>query len=345
MSELLHLDGSAGEGGGQILRTALALSLCTGRPFCIEKIRAGRKQPGLLRQHLTAVAAATRVGDARVEGDAIASARLVFRPRALQAGDFSFSVGTAGSTLLVLQTVLPALLLAGDPSSIELTGGTHNPFAPPFEFLVRAYLPLLARMGARVALELERPGFYPAGGGRIRARIEPCENLAPLEIMQRGRIVARRARALLAQLSPGIGHRELLAVQQKLGWSAEELEVVEVEDSLGPGNVLMLELESEAVTEVFTGFGEIRRSAEKVADMAVKQVRRYLEAEVPIGEHLADQLLLPLALAGGGAFRTVPPSRHSLTNARVIERFLPVRILFRQDAGACTVEIRQLHGE
>jgi RNA 3'-terminal phosphate cyclase (ATP) len=164
MADMLTIDGSQSEGGGQVLRSSLALSLVTGRPFAIENIRAGRKKPGLLRQHLTAVLAAAEVSAAEVEGAALASRRLLFRPGRVRAGDYAFRVGTAGSATLVLQTVLPALLLAEGESTLTLEGGTHNPMAPPVDFLENAYLPLVNRLGPRVKVQLVRPGFYPAGG-------------------------------------------------------------------------------------------------------------------------------------------------------------------------------------
>jgi len=196
---MIVIDGAQGEGGGQILRSALALSLVTGKPFRIRNIRARRKKPGLMRQHLTAVNAAVEVGAARVAGNAIGSTELTFEPAALCSGSYRFAVGTAGSCTLVLQTVLPALILADGPSELLLEGGTHNPAAPPFDFLAGAFLPLLSRMGPRVAAALERPGFYPAGGGRMRVRVTPAKRLLPLHLTERGAIVAR---ALLARIAP-----------------------------------------------------------------------------------------------------------------------------------------------
>jgi len=324
---VLTIDGSRGEGGGQILRTALALSLVSGTPFRIERIRAGRARPGLLRQHLTAVHAAVAVGGAEVEGAALGSPALEFRPRAVRAGAYRFAVGTAGSTGLVLQTVLPALLTAGVPSTLTLEGGTHNPAAPPFDFLARAFLPLIARMGPRVDAVLDRPGFHPAGGGQCTFKITPSGRLAPLTLLERGAIVRRRARALVARLPRQIAERELTVVRNRLGWGEEELEVVAVNgEARGPGNVLLLEIESEHVTELFSGFGQLGVRAEAVAEQAVQEARRYLAAGVPVCPHLADQLLLPLALAGGGAFRTLALSSHSRTNLDVIGAFSPVRI-------------------
>lgn len=326
------IDGSQGEGGGQVLRSSLTLAMATGRPFAIEKIRAGRRRPGLMRQHLTAVRAAAAVCGARVEGDRIGSSRLVFTPGPVTHGDHHFAVGTAGSTTLVLQTVLPVLLTAPGPSRLVLEGGTHNPMAPPFPFLAETFLPLVERMGPRFAIELERPGFYPAGGGRLRLDIEPCPALRPFELFERGEILGRRARALVAHIDPAIGRRELAVVRKRLGWGDDQLEVIEVPESAGPGNLLVLQVETTELTETFAGFGRHGLRAEAVADGAVRQMRRWLEAEVPVGEHLADQLLLPLALAGGGGFTTLPLARHATTQIELICRFLPVEITTETDA-------------
>jgi RNA 3'-terminal phosphate cyclase (ATP) len=325
-TQLISIDGSIGEGGGQILRTALALSMVTGQAFRIEKIRAGREKPGLLRQHLTAVNAAARICGATVEGAAIGSRELSFSPGKVKAGEYEFAIGSAGSTTLVLQTVLPALLTAEGPSVLTLEGGTHNPYAPPIDFLEKAFLPLVNRMGPTVNVTLERAGFYPAGGGRFVVKVEAAGKLSPLHVPERGEIKRRLARAVVAGLPGEIAKRELQKVEKMLGWSGEQLQIRQLPDEWGPGNLLTLEIESEHVTEVFTGFGMKAVAAEAVADQAVQKVRRYLAAKVPIGEYLADQLLLPMALAGGGSFVTHAPTRHTQTNIEVITRFLPVRI-------------------
>lgn len=322
---MLTIDGSQGEGGGQVLRTSLALALVTQTPFRIEKIRAGRERPGLLRQHLTAVQAAARVGSAEVVGAELGSKALEFRPGAVHAGHYRFAVGTAGSAGLVLQTVLPALLRADGPSTLELEGGTHNPLAPPFDFLERVFAPLLARMGAKLELALDRPGFFPAGGGRFTARIEPARELRPLVLEERGALVARRARALVANLPAKIGAQELEVARRRLGWRENECAVLVVERSTGPGNALLLEVEFAHVSELVTGFGEKDVRAATVAERAAKELERYLACDAPVGEHLADQLVLPLALARGGSFVTGEPSSHLATNLQVVERFVDAR--------------------
>lgn len=326
---MIEVDGSMGEGGGQILRTSLALSLVTGRPLRIGAIRKGRARPGLMRQHLTAVQAAAEIGRAEVSGASVGSLELEFRPREVVAGDYQFRIGTAGSTTLVLQTVLPALLAAKAPSTLVLEGGTHNPLAPPFDFLARSFLPLLGRMGPQVAVSLERPGFYPAGGGRIRVAIEPAA-LSPLELPRRGEIRERRVVASVAHLPGSIAARELAAARVVLGWESacfQQRSLVGVEGgAVGPGNVVTIDVECEHVTAVFTGFGEVKVRAEDVASRAARAAAAWLESEVAVDEHLADQLLLPMALAGRGAFTTVAPTGHTKTQAALLRQLLGAQV-------------------
>ncbi len=323
---MLTIDGSYGEGGGQILRTALALSLVTGKPFRIENIRAGRKNPGLLRQHLTAVNAATEISRAEVTGAAIGSSELTFAPGSVVSGNYAFAVGTAGSTTLVLQTVLPALLVASGMSKVILEGGTHNPFAPPFDFLAQAFLPLVSRMGPKVKAELERPGFYPAGGGRISVKVEPANALGLLDLPARGEVLDRRAKAVVANLPISIAERELNVIARKMSWPREWMKAESVDRSPGPGNVVTIEVECEHVTEIFTGFGQRGLRSEAVAEKAAQQAQRYIASEAAVGEYLADQLLIPMAMAGIGSFTTLPLSRHATTNIEVIGKFLDVKI-------------------
>lgn len=340
---MITIDGSAGEGGGQVLRTSLGLALLTGQPFRIENIRAGRPKPGLMRQHLTAVQAAARISSAKVCGDTIGSRELLFEPGPVQAGQYEFAVGTAGSATLVLQTVLPTLMVAQGPSELTLKGGTHNPWSPPFDFLDKAMIPLLNRMGPTILAKLIRPGFYPAGGGEFQVFIQPTTQMRPLELMDRGDILARRARAIVAKLPDHIAERELNVVQKKIGWSKESLALERADDSVGPGNVVMLEIESRHMTEVFTAFGEKDVRAEGVATRAVEEAREYLAAGVPVGAHMADQLLIPLAMAGG-RFRTIGPTRHTRTNIDVIQKFMDVAVSVTHldpDRGVWEIDVRK----
>jgi RNA 3'-terminal phosphate cyclase (ATP) len=333
------IDGSLGEGGGQILRTSLALAAVTGEPFRIERIRAGRKKPGLLRQHLVCVEAAVAVCGGVASGAELGSLTLEFTPGVVKPGRYTFSIGTAGSASLVLQTVLPPLLGAGGPSEISVEGGTHNSMAPTADYLAACFLPLVNRLGPRVHAHLEAHGFYPAGGGRIRLVIEPAP-LVPFDLLTRRPITRTRAVAVVSNLSAAIAHRELRAVQKEFELGREDSEVREVR-TLGPGNVLWIECVTDEVTEMFTSFGEKQVRAEEVARRAISEAKEWLAADVPVGTHLADQWTLMLALAGGGSFRTGSPSEHLRTNVSVIRQFLGVSIsLEESSAGSWLVSVR-----
>ena len=333
---MITIDGAQGEGGGQILRSSVALSAITGTPLHIHNIRAGRKKPGLKRQHATAVNAAAQVCDATIEGATPGSNELTFNPNAIKGGDSRFSMGTAGSTTLVFQTLLPVLLNADQPSTITLEGGTHNPFAPPFDFLQKAYLPQLKRMGAEITSNLIRPGFYPAGGGKLELSVAPCPALKPLELHERGKLINRNVRAIVSNLPAHIAERECDIIRRKFEWKGKDdcCHAEEV-DSNGPGNVVMIELQYQHVTELFVAFGEKNRRAEQVARDVARQATAYLKTDVPVGEYLADQLLLPMAIGkangtGGGSFRTLALSDHSTTHINIIREFLDVDIQVEQ---------------
>jgi len=322
-SPMITVDGSAGEGGGQILRSSLALSLVTGQPFRITDIRARRKKPGLLRQHLTAVNAATEVGDAISDGAEMGSTELIFRPEKIRAGNYHFSIGTAGSATLVLQAVLPALLLAPGPSTLVLEGGTHNPLAPPFDFLAHAFLPILNRFGCKVEATLIRPGFYPAGGGRIEITVTPASKLQPVELLSRGADGKRCVTAHIAGLPCEIAERAFSRVIKRMNWQRDVCEIIQHPDERGPGFMLSAQVGFGHVTEVLSSFGEKGVRTEQVADALVDQIRSYLASDAPVGEYLADQLLIYIALAGKGAFKATGLSQHTQTNMEVIQKFLP----------------------
>ncbi|HEX4550883.1 RNA 3'-terminal phosphate cyclase [Pseudomonas sp.] len=338
--EVIELDGAIG--GGQVLRSALSLSMVTGQAFRIKQIRARRSRPGLLRQHLTAVLAAAQVCGARMTGAELGSQDLSFEPGAIQAGDYQFVIGTAGSCTLVLQTILPALLQAPGASRVRISGGTHNPLAPPTDFLARSWLPLMRRMGANIELELLRHGFVPAGGGEIEAKVLPSQ-LRPLSLCDRGAAISSSASALTAGLASVVAERELDRVAKRLSPLPQVMQHIALDPARGPGNVLLLEYAFEHVTEVFSAFGQVSLRAEKVADTAIHQAADWLQSGSAVAEHLADQLLLPLAMSGGGAFTTPRMTEHLHSNIAVIERFLPVAIECSQQATDCMrVEIRTI---
>ena len=342
-TEMITIDGSVGEGGGQILRTSLSLSLITGKPFRMVNIRAGRAKPGLLRQHLTAVKASVEIGAAVADGVEIGSLELVFRPERIRAGEYRLAVGTAGSTMLVLQTVLPALICADAPSLLVLEGGTHNPFAPPFDFLANTFLPILKRFGPGVEAKLLRPGFFPAGGGKAEIAITPVPELAAVELFERGNDLGRRVVAHVSALPRSIAERAFDQIEKRLRWPRTSYEIVEHGTQCGPGFVIHAEVSSEHVVETFSGFGERGVGVERVADAAIDQVRSYLASSAPVGEYLTDQLLLPLALAGRGGFRSVGLSRHAQTNVEVIEKFLEIRFTTSLvEGGACDVRVERI---
>lgn len=328
---MIEIDGSQGEGGGQVLRSALSLSICTGQPFRMVRIRAKRPTPGLMRQHLAAVRAAASICGAQTAGAAPGSTEIDFRPGRVRPGSYAFEIGTAGSTTLVFQTVLMPLLLASAASEVRIAGGTHNRAAPPADFVERAFLPVLARMGADVRFEVLRHGFHPRGGGEIRAAIARTTGLRRLALHERGAPTRRLAEAFVASLPAEIGRRELAVVARELGWAAQELRLRDLGRGSGPGNALTITAGFEHVTEVFTGFGERGVPAEAVAAAAVREAQAYLAAAAPVGEHLADQLLVPLALGPGGSFTATVGSEHLRTNAAIVERFTGRRV--RMDPG------------
>ena len=327
---MIKIDGSHGEGGGQIIRSALALSIVTGKSFEIEHIRGNRKRPGLLKQHLTGVNAARTIchGDAR--GAELHSSRLVFSPGDITPGNYQFQIGSAGSTTLVVQTILPALMIANGESQIVVQGGTHNMAAPPFDFLDRCYLPLVERMGPRFQRNLNSWGFFPAGGGEVVFDIQPVSKLKGFDLVERVGKPQPRVCAIVSKLPLHIGERECSVIRRKSNWNSNCFQTIEVEHSPGPGNVVMIELISQNVTELFTGFGRRGIKAEDVARQVFRDAKKYLDAKAPVGEYLADQLLLPMGLAAAhgskSQFRTHILSDHSKTHMDILRMFLDIHI-------------------
>lgn len=335
---MIVIDGSEGEGGGQILRNACALSLITGEPFTIEKVRGKRDQPGLMRQHLTAIEAACAIGGAECEGLELGSPRIVFRPGRITPGDYHFAVGTAGSTALVLQTVLMPLALSDGPSHLVIEGGTHASMAPPFDFIKRTFLPILEKMGPRIAARIKRHGFFPRGGGRIEIDIEPAP-LRRIECIERGALKNRSGTVFFASLEGNIPPRIRKAVLKTVPeWDEESLVMRELPADQGPGIALVLEAEYAYVTETVSGFGKLGLSAERIGKTAGKRMHGYEASTAFAGPYLQDQLLLPFALAGsGGSFTSVKISQHSRTAADVIHRFTGRTVIFEEVDGAANL--------
>ena len=325
---MIEIDGTHGEGGGQILRGSLALALVTNQPFRIRNIRAGRAKPGLMRQHLTAVGAAARVGAAHVVGAELGSTELTFEPNGVTAGVYEFDIGSAGSTMMVLQAALPALARLPTASRLQITGGTHNPMAPPYEFIVETLAPQLARIGWRCEFGLQRYGFVPAGGGVINVNIAPATAPTPLQLLDRGEFQRCDARVLIAHLQRSIAERELAALQAALPWKHNGGGITQTRDSDGPGNMVSAHLHYEHVTEVVSALGERRRRGEDIAKQVAEEVRGFHTAPhaAPVGEYLCDQLLVPLAITGGGQFRSTTWSLHAESQREVIAKFLGVDV-------------------
>lgn len=327
---MIVIDGSVGEGGGQTLRTALSLSLVTGKPFSIYNIRGNRPKPGLLRQHLTAVNSAAQVGNAKVSGNTLGSGLLMFEPCGVHAGPYHFAVGTAGSAVLVAQTILPPLLLAPKESHLVLEGGTHNPHAPSYDYFHKVFLPIINTMGSKVTAQLDRYGFYPAGGGKFEVFIRPTDEMTKIHIPSRGESVSQHAEVIISRLPRHIAIRELEVIASGLMLDDERF-VIKEAPSPGPGNVVQVEYRYTEITELFMGVGIKGVPAEKIAQVIVREIKAYLAAGVPVGPWLADQLLVPMAVAGGGSFRTMKPTLHTWTNIQIVKNFLPVDITVKEE--------------
>ena len=320
---MIEIDGANGEGGGQILRSALTLSLMMDRDFRIKNIRARRSKPGLRPQHLASVKAAASVGQAQVEGTRLGSPEIEFRPSSIHPGSYRFEIPTAGSTSLVLQTIFLPLSAADSPSEIEIIGGTHVPWSPCFHYLDSNWLPAMRLQGFRADLEIALAGFYPQGGGRIRAFIQPSRSITPLQRLHRGDLLRVRGLSSVSNLPQGIAQRQqnrALGILADLGCPLE----IETQSlpSPGKGTFLLLHAVFESGQACYFGLGARGKPAERVADEAVDALQAFLHGEGVVDEYLADQILLPLAFAGGDSeFCTSKITQHLLTNAEVIQVF------------------------
>ena len=339
---MVTIDGSYGEGGGQVLRTSLALAAITGQPLHLDNIRAARKKPGLQAQHLTCVRAAAAICGAQVQGDVLGSQSLEFRPAHLpQAGEYTLDVteargsGSAGATALVLQTVLVPLTMASGESRLTIRGGTHVPFSPPFSYLQHVYLPALWRMGIKAQVELKRYGWYPAGGGEIAVRIQATRQLLPVMLVERGELRKVWGTAAVSNLPSHIAQRmanRAVNVLKDAGIKSH-VEAAHVE-ATGPGTGIFLFAEYEHSVAGFTAYGRKGLPSERVAESACHDFSAHHRRDAAADLHLADQLVLPAAFAAGAShWTTCRVSRHLTTNAWVVRQFLQVPISITGDEG------------
>lgn len=348
---MVEIDGSLGEGGGQILRSSLTLSLLTGKTLRLHNIRARRSEPGLKAQHLKAVQAAAAVGKAQVEGAELGSTELLFEPGPLTAGTYQFDIGTAGSTSLVLQTILLPLSYARQASRFTVSGGTHVPWSPSFHYLDLHWRHFLARIGFRLSFTLEAAGFYPRGGGRVTAAVEPSgQDLRPLRLTKRGAFRRFWGISAVANLSPSIAERqkrqalnclERIQIQrhtETLRGTGRQISTPDIEirrlPSAVKGTTLFLVAEFERTQAAFSALGSPGKPAEQVADEAVGELEEFLRTEATVDRYLADQLVVPLALLPGESLvKTAKITRHLLTNVEVTRQFLPVELELQGEEG------------
>jgi RNA 3'-terminal phosphate cyclase (ATP) len=333
----LELDGSLGEGGGQILRSSLALSLLTGKPFILHNVRAGRPKPGLQPQHLQSVRAAAAIGQASVRGASLGSSKLTFEPGAVTAGSYRFDIGTAGATGLVLQTVyLPLILCRTAPSELTLIGGTHVKASPCFHFLDRTWLAYLLHFGLRLSLRMDRPGFYPRGGGMVHAFLQPRPTVHPFQAHDRDPQIQAQGFSAAVGLPESVARRQARRASYRLRERGLEVEFDEQSWEGGPGSVIALELNTMPAPTLFFALGERGKPAEKVADELVAEVIVYLDAgPALVDPHSADQIVLPLALAAGPSrYTTSSVTRHLTTNIAVIRKFIDRSITCEGEEGS-----------
>ncbi len=340
---MVHVDGSYGEGGGQVLRTALSLSALSGTPFQIDSIRAGRKKPGLMAQHLTSVRAAARACGALVDGDRFGSTSVRFEPQKLRAGHYCFDVaeerGSAGSVGLVCQTVLPLLFFGQTDSVVEIIGGTHVPYSPPYHYVDSVLLPTLGKMGLDATMEIGSWGFYPKGGGRMRLMAKSSKGIRPLVVTERGRVRRLTGISAVANLPMSIADRQ----KKKLAYRLREIEPEAaiqtiIASSTGPGTFLFLLAEFEGGLAGFSSLGARGKRAEEVADEVADQFLDHYQNGAVFDPHLADQLLLYCAFARGrSSYTTSDITNHLMTNKWVVEQFLPVTIEIDESRGEVQV--------
>jgi len=326
---VIRIDGSYGEGGGQILRTAIALSALLGVPVEVFNIRAKRANPGLQPQHLTGVNAAALLTDAELEGAAKGSTRLGFKPKSIKCGNFQIDIGTAGSISLIIQTLTPIALFAPCPVRLSITGGTDVAWAPPIDYMRHVFAPVVGKFGGRVKIEVLRRGHYPRGGGRVEVEVEPVDVLKPLDAVDFGKLAKIRGISHAVNLPAHVAERQARAAAEVLAKERYTADIsTEVRnDGLGPGSGIVLWAESD-VGNVVGGdaLGERGKPAEAVGREAAEKLLTALKSGASVDSHMADMAVVYMALAEGASRITTPElTLHLQTNMYIVERFLPVK--------------------
>lgn len=343
---MVIIDGDKGEGGGQVLRTSLALAGILGEPVEIHNIRAGRSEPGLRPQHSTAVEAIEVITRGKVEGNKIGSTSLVFEPGNIEPGHYDFEIGTAGSTQLVLQTIYLPLAMAEDESRIKISGGTHVPWSPPFEHSDLVWRKAISRMGINLSLKLLSAGFYPQGGGRIDVKIKGKSKIKPISLTQRGKLKSLKTYGAVANLNDKIAERMIRCVSRtakQVGIPAKSVKKDVIRPSCHrQGAYVFVQLDYGNTRYGSIGLGEPGKRAEVVAAEAWEDIEQYFHAVEPVGPYMADQLLLPLSVASGESeFVTTRITPHLITNAWVIEAFGAAKVeIDGNEGGPGTVKVK-----
>ncbi len=326
----IEIDGSYGEGGGQILRTALACSAILKRPVKITRIRAGRKNPGLQPQHLKSIEALATITNAITDGVQIGSGAITFIPEKIVPGDYEFDIGTAGSVTLLLQALLLPLSFSESTSHLVLKGGTHVEWSPPFHYLTEVFSPALASMGIQAKADIKRWGWYPKGGGRIEIEIHPASEIKPVTLTQRGALKRIYGISAISNLPNHVAERQrdhaIKRIKGELNLGGK-IEVLSGMPSVGQGSFLFLIVESERAKAGFSSLGRKGKRAEEVADEAVNSLKEYIDSGSCIDPHLSDQIVPFMAFArGASSFTTAQITEHLLTNLWVIEHFLNLSV-------------------
>lgn len=331
--KFIEIDGSTGEGGGQILRTCLSLSLLTGKPFTLFNIRKNRTRPGLRPQHISSIMLASKIGIADTTGDNLNSSQVTFSPKQIHPGKYKINIGTAGSTSLVLQSIYLPLGFTSSESSIIIEGGTHVPWSPTYDFLQKQWRPMISRIGCQVDLKLERAGYFPQGGGQINVKVKPKQILSGLQIPHRGRLKRISGISSVSNLNRDIAVRQRSQVVRRIGhkYPLSDIRIVKLKSRF-KGTSICLICEFEHSQCSYSALGKKGKPAEEVADEVVEKIIYFMETDAVLDEYSADQLLLPLSFAETNSNYSTPKvTQHLVTNAKIISKFISTRIILEGD--------------